>query len=38
VKSLSGAPLNITYRGKNIRMETEKGITYNFDSDLKWIK
>lgn len=38
VKSLSGAPLKMTYRGNEIRMETEKGIIYNFDSDLKWIK
>lgn len=38
VKSLSGAPLKMTYRGNEIRMETEKGITYNFDSDLKWTK
>ena len=38
VKSLSGTPLEVTYRGNKIRMETEKGITYNFDSDLKWIK
>lgn len=38
VKSLSGAQLKMTYRGNEIRMETEKGITYNFDSDLKWTK
>ncbi|HOO65530.1 MAG: glycoside hydrolase family 95 protein [Bacteroidales bacterium] len=38
VKSLSGAPLNLSYRGNHITMDTEKGITYRFDSNLKWIK
>jgi alpha-L-fucosidase 2 len=38
VKSLSGAPLNLAYLEKNISMETEKGVTYRFDSELKWIK
>jgi len=38
VKSLSGAPLNLAYREKNISMETEKGVTYRFDSELRWIK
>jgi alpha-L-fucosidase 2 len=38
VKSLSGAPLNLSYRGNSNFMETEKGVTYNFDSNLKWIK
>ncbi len=38
VKSLSGAPLNLTYRGNMNFMETEKGIVYKFDSNLKWIK
>jgi len=38
VKSLSGVPLKLAYREKNITMETEKGITYKFDSDLTWIK
>jgi alpha-L-fucosidase 2 len=38
VKSLSGAPLNLSYRGNNNCMETGKGMVYKFDSDLKWIK
>lgn len=38
VKSLSGAPLNLSYRGNLNSMETEKDATYNFDSNLKWIK
>ncbi|NLE36371.1 MAG: glycoside hydrolase family 95 protein [Bacteroidales bacterium] len=38
VKSLSGAPLNLSYRGNLNTMETEKGVTYRFDSNLKWIK
>lgn len=38
VKSFSGAPLTLAYHKKNISMETEKGVTYRFDSDLKWIK
>jgi len=38
VKSLSGAPLNLSYRGNNNYMETGKGMVYKFDSDLKWIK
>ncbi len=38
VKSLSGSPLNLSYRGNLNSMETEKGITYIFDSNLKWIK
>ena len=38
VKSLSGAPLKMTYQGNDIQMETEKGVTYRFDGDLKWIK
>ena len=38
VKSLSGAPLKMTYHGNEIRMETEKGVTYRFDGNLKWIK
>ncbi len=38
VKSLSGAPLNLSYRGNLNSMETEKGVTYRFDSNLKWIK
>lgn len=38
VKSLSGAPLNLTYRGNMNFMETKKGIVYKFDSNLKWIK
>ncbi len=37
-KSLSGAPLRLAYRDRNISLETEKGVTYRFDSDLKWIK
>jgi alpha-L-fucosidase 2 len=38
VKSLSGAPLQLDYRGNSVVMETEKGISYRFDSHLKWIK
>jgi len=38
VKSLSGAPLNLNYRGNSVFMETEKDILYTFDSHLKWIK
>lgn len=38
VKSLSGAPLNLSYRGNLNTMETEKGVTYRFDSNLKWIR
>jgi alpha-L-fucosidase 2 len=38
VKSLSGAPLNLNYRGNINSMETSKGIVYKFDSNLKWIK
>jgi alpha-L-fucosidase 2 len=38
VKSMTGAPLNLAYRDQNIRMETVKGVTYRFDSQLKWIK
>lgn len=38
VKSLSGAPLNLSYRGNLNFMETQKGATYKFDSHLKWIK
>ena len=38
VKSLSGAPLNLAYRGNINSMETEKGIVYKFDSNLKWIE
>ena len=38
VKSLSGAPLNLAYRGNTVSMETEKGASYRFDGDLKWIK
>lgn len=38
VKSLSGAPLDLAYRGNSVSMETEKGASYRFDSDLKWIK
>ena len=38
VKSLSGAPLNLSYQGNLNSMETEKGVTYRFDSNLKWIK
>ncbi|MDZ7633575.1 MAG: hypothetical protein U5L72_03670 [Bacteroidales bacterium] len=38
VKSLSGAPLDLTYRGNSVSMETEKGASYMFDSNLKWIK
>ncbi len=38
VKSLSGAPLNLSYRGNLNSMDTEKGATYFFDSHLKWTK
>ena len=38
VKSLSGAPLALAYHGNSVSMETEKGLTYRFDSNLKWIK
>jgi alpha-L-fucosidase 2 len=38
VKSLSGAPLNLFYRGNSNFMETEKGVTYKFDSNLKWTR
>ena len=38
VKSLSGAPLNVSYRGNLNSIETKKGVTYKFDSNLKWIK
>jgi alpha-L-fucosidase 2 len=38
LKSLSGAPLDLAYRGNSVSMETEKGASYRFDSDLKWIK
>lgn len=38
VKSLSGAPLDLAYRDNSVSMETEKGASYRFDSDLKWIK
>lgn len=38
VKSLSGAPLNLFYHGNSNSMETQKGVIYTFDSNLKWIK
>ncbi len=38
VMSLSGAPLNLAYRGNSNFMETKKGMVYKFDSNLKWIK
>lgn len=38
VKSMSGAPLRMVYREYSVSMETETGKTYNFDSNLKWIK
>ncbi len=38
IKSLSGTPLNLSYNGNINSMETEKGLTYIFDSNLKWIK
>jgi alpha-L-fucosidase 2 len=38
VQSLSGAPLKMVYRGSIVTMETQKGETYQFDSDLKWIR
>jgi len=38
VKSLSGTPLNLSYNGNINSIETEKGLTYIFDSNLKWIK
>jgi alpha-L-fucosidase 2 len=38
VKSLSGAPLKMAYRESTLSMETETGVTYQFDSDLRWIK
>ena len=38
VKSLSGAPLALAYHGNSVSMETEKGVTYSFDGNLKWIK
>ena len=38
VKSLSGAPIKMAYRENTLSMETEAGETYQFDSDLKWIR
>jgi alpha-L-fucosidase 2 len=38
VKSLSGAPLKMAYRESTLSMETETGETYQFDSDLRWIR
>lgn len=38
VKSLSGAPLKMAYRESTLSMETETGVTYQFDSNLRWIK
>lgn len=38
VKSLSGAPLDLKYGENSNTMATEKGVTYRFNSDLKWIK
>ncbi len=38
IKSLSGAPLRITYLGRDTSMKTEKGVTYRFDSNLELIK
>ncbi len=38
VKSLSGAPLALAYRGNSVSMETEKGVTYSFDGNLKWTR
>jgi len=38
VKSFSGAPLDLAYRGNSVSMETEKGTSYKFDSNLKWIQ
>jgi alpha-L-fucosidase 2 len=38
VKSLSGSPLNLTCMDKTISMTTVKEMTYNFNSELKWIK
>lgn len=38
VKSLSGAPLTISYRGILNSTETKRGVIYRFDSNLKWIK
>lgn len=38
VKSLSGTPLDLVYRGNKVSMETAKGASYKFDSHLKWIK
>jgi len=38
VTSLSGAPLKMAYRESTLFMETEAGETYQFDSDLRWIR
>jgi alpha-L-fucosidase 2 len=38
VRSLSGAPLNMIYRDRNISMSTEKNQIYRFNNDLRWIK
>jgi alpha-L-fucosidase 2 len=38
VKSLSGAPLTLSYGEKTITMDTDMGKAYRFNSDLEWIK
>lgn len=38
VRSLSGAPLNMIYRDRNISMSTEKNQNYRFNNELRWIK
>jgi alpha-L-fucosidase 2 len=38
VKSLSGSPLTLVCMDKTISMPTVKEMTYNFNSELRWIK
>ena len=38
VKSLSGAPLTMAYGEKTLTMDTERGKTYSYNSNLEWIK
>jgi alpha-L-fucosidase 2 len=38
VRSLSGAPLNMVYRDKNVSMSTQKDMLYRFNNELVWIR
>lgn len=38
VRSLSGLPLNMMYKGKKISILTDKNVVYRFNNKLEWIK